>query len=224
MVSLQPLQFWKLKNKMIIKGLFRKYEKWNPVHPTSGAFWGMGLGVGCGVGWGPGFGPQVVGYVGSGCGIGFSVGITFAGLGIGLPAKLLPYKGLHLSQRCLSQCFLTLIWFILFLITVDIRRDDALNAVLFNARGLAINGWNNMSMLQREATSRFQNTVASLNIDQQLRRFRFPSFGSQKGTLIFLLCLFVEYRYMIITSDWMLSIECCSLIQGSNTVVDIWNC
>ncbi|KVH91612.1 hypothetical protein Ccrd_006369 [Cynara cardunculus var. scolymus] len=67
---------------MIIKGLFRRYERWNPVHPTSGAFWGMGIGVGCGIGWGPGFGPDVIGYVGAGCGVGFSVGITLAGVGI----------------------------------------------------------------------------------------------------------------------------------------------
>ncbi|XXG68447.1 hypothetical protein AAC387_Pa06g1532 [Persea americana] len=82
---------------MIIKGLFRRYERWNPVHPTSGAFWGMGLGVGCGVGWGPGFGPEVIGYVGAGCGVGFSVGITLAGVGIGLPANFLiqiPYNAL----------------------------------------------------------------------------------------------------------------------------------
>ena len=56
---------------MIIKGVFRRYERWNPVHPTSGAFWGMGIGIGCGVGWGPGFGPEAIGYVGSGCGVGF---------------------------------------------------------------------------------------------------------------------------------------------------------
>nr|XP_043628830.1 cadmium-induced protein AS8 [Erigeron canadensis] len=74
---------------MIIKGLFRRYKKWNPVHPTSGAFWGMGIGFGCGVGWGPGFGPEVIGYVGAGCGVGFSVGITLAGVGIGLPANRL---------------------------------------------------------------------------------------------------------------------------------------
>ncbi|KAI3690162.1 hypothetical protein L2E82_48137 [Cichorium intybus] len=74
---------------MIIKGLFRRYERWNPVHPTSGAFWGMGIGVGCGIGWGPGFGPDVIGYVGAGCGVGFSVGITLAGVGIGLPANRL---------------------------------------------------------------------------------------------------------------------------------------
>ena len=66
---------------MIIKGLFRRYERWNPVHPTFGAFWGMGVGIGCGVGWGPGFGPDVIGYVGAGCGVGFSVGFTIAGLG-----------------------------------------------------------------------------------------------------------------------------------------------
>ncbi|XP_021725606.1 cadmium-induced protein AS8-like isoform X1 [Chenopodium quinoa] len=74
---------------MIIKGLFRRYERWNPVHPTHGAFWGMGVGIGCGVGWGPGFGPEVIGYVGAGCGIGFSVGITLVGFGIGLPVYTL---------------------------------------------------------------------------------------------------------------------------------------
>ncbi|XP_031118067.1 cadmium-induced protein AS8 [Ipomoea triloba] len=72
---------------MIIKGVFRRYERWNPVHPTYGAFWGIGIGIGCGVGWGPGFGPEVIGYVGAGCGAGFSVGITLAGIGIGLPAN-----------------------------------------------------------------------------------------------------------------------------------------
>ncbi|KAI3879883.1 hypothetical protein MKW98_018122, partial [Papaver atlanticum] len=55
---------------MIIKRLFRRYERWNPVHPITGAFWGMGLGIGCGIG----FGPEVIGYVGAGCGVGFSVG------------------------------------------------------------------------------------------------------------------------------------------------------
>ncbi|XP_027182696.1 cadmium-induced protein AS8 [Coffea eugenioides] len=82
---------------MIIKGLFRRYQRWNPVHPTLGAFWGMGLGIGCGVGWGPGFGPEVIGYVGAGCGAGFCVGITLAGIGIGLPANYvytLPYNAL----------------------------------------------------------------------------------------------------------------------------------
>ncbi|KAJ0936990.1 putative cadmium-induced protein AS8 [Helianthus annuus] len=85
---------------MIIKGLFRRYERWNPVHPTSGAFWGMGIGFGCGIGWGPGFGPEVIGYVGAGCGVGFSVGITLAGFGVGLPANRLlkvPFSGTVLS-------------------------------------------------------------------------------------------------------------------------------
>jgi hypothetical protein len=45
------------------------------------------MGLGCGVGWGPGFGPEVVGYVGSGCGLGLSIGVTFLGIGIGLPAS-----------------------------------------------------------------------------------------------------------------------------------------
>ncbi|XP_010278834.1 PREDICTED: cadmium-induced protein AS8 isoform X1 [Nelumbo nucifera] len=84
MVNGIPLQI-----HMIIKALFRRYGRWNPVHPISGAFWGMGIGIGCGVGWGPGFGPGVVGYVGAGCGVGFSIGITLAGVGIGLPANFL---------------------------------------------------------------------------------------------------------------------------------------
>ncbi|XP_010439769.1 PREDICTED: cadmium-induced protein AS8-like [Camelina sativa] len=87
---------------MIIKGIFRRYEKWNPVHPTYGAFWGMGIGIGCGVGWGPGFGPEVIGYVGAGCGVGFSVGITLAGLGIGLPTNLLlatPYNTVEATRK-----------------------------------------------------------------------------------------------------------------------------
>lgn len=68
------------------------------MHPTFGAFWGMGIGIGCGVGWGPGFGPEVIGYVGAGCGVGFSVGITLAGIGVGLPANFLfqvPYNGIY---------------------------------------------------------------------------------------------------------------------------------
>jgi len=94
---------------MIIKGLFRRYERWNPVHPTYGAFWGMGVGVGCGVGWGPGFGPEVVGYVGAGCGIGFNVGITFAGVGVGLPANFIfeaPYNGKSQSLSEAIDCYL----------------------------------------------------------------------------------------------------------------------
>ncbi|KAK9088589.1 hypothetical protein Scep_027671 [Stephania cephalantha] len=91
---------------MIIKGLFRRYERWNPVHPTLGAFWGMGIGIGCGIGWGPGFGPEVIGYVGAGCGIGFSVGITLAGIGIGLPANFLialPYNALVAARTSQSN-------------------------------------------------------------------------------------------------------------------------
>ncbi|KAL3818324.1 hypothetical protein ACJIZ3_004229 [Penstemon smallii] len=87
---------------MIIKSIFRRYEKWNPVHPTHGAFWGMGVGIGCGVGWGPGFGPDVIGYVGAGCGAGFSVGITFIGLGIGFPANHLftvPYTAFTVTRQ-----------------------------------------------------------------------------------------------------------------------------
>ncbi|KAH7423514.1 hypothetical protein KP509_12G058800 [Ceratopteris richardii] len=82
---------------MTIIGLFRRYQRWNPVHPTYGAFWGLGIGLGCGVGWGPGFGPETVGFVGGGCGLGFSVGLTFIGFGIGLPANgltCLPYNAL----------------------------------------------------------------------------------------------------------------------------------
>nr|POF25706.1 cadmium-induced protein as8 [Quercus suber] len=91
----QNLQNHNFTVPMIIKGVFRRYERWNPVHPTSGTFWGMGIGIGCGVGWGPGFGPEAVGYVGAGCGVGFSVGITLVGFGIGIPANYLyevPYN------------------------------------------------------------------------------------------------------------------------------------
>ncbi|KAL0297476.1 UNVERIFIED_CONTAM: Cadmium-induced protein AS8 [Sesamum radiatum] len=87
---------------MIIKSIFRRYERWNPVHPTYGAFWGVGVGIGCGVGWGPGFGPEVIGYVGAGCGAGFSVGITLLGFGIGLPANYLlevPHSAFTVTRR-----------------------------------------------------------------------------------------------------------------------------
>lgn len=72
---------------MTIVNLYRRYKRWNPVHPTCGAFWGIGVGLGCGVGWGPGFGPEVIGYTGAGCGAGFSVGVTLVGCGVGLPAS-----------------------------------------------------------------------------------------------------------------------------------------
>ncbi|KAL5794650.1 hypothetical protein ACOSP7_003244 [Xanthoceras sorbifolium] len=170
---------------MIIKGLFRKYERWNPVHPTSGAFWGMGLGIGCGVGWGPGFGPEVIGYVGAGCGAGFSVGITFAGFGIGLPANFLfqvPYK------------------------VINMARSGALEVALLNAKSFAMDGWNNIgpriSGLQREATGRFSNfkqkhflekgvdscdaksimSVHIKSIHEGLGRFHVPFFGPHKGS------------------------------------------
>ncbi|CAI9784661.1 unnamed protein product [Fraxinus pennsylvanica] len=87
---------------MVIKSLFRRYERWNPVHPTYGAFWGVGIGIGCGVGWGPGFGPEVIGYVGAGCGAGVSVGVTLLGVGIGLPANYLltaPYSAFMITRR-----------------------------------------------------------------------------------------------------------------------------
>ncbi|KAK4803339.1 hypothetical protein SAY86_001542 [Trapa natans] len=90
---------------MIVKGLLRRYQRWNPVHPTIGAFWGMGLGLGCGIGWGPGFGPEVVGYVGAGCGVGFSVGLTITGFGIGLPANYIfqvPYKVVTVTRSALE--------------------------------------------------------------------------------------------------------------------------
>ncbi|XP_054808483.1 uncharacterized protein LOC129310613 isoform X3 [Prosopis cineraria] len=79
-----------------MKGLVERYKRWNRVHPTYGAFWGIGVGIGCGIGWGPGFGPEAIGYVGAGCGIGFGVGFTLAGLGIGLPVNFIfqvPYNG-----------------------------------------------------------------------------------------------------------------------------------
>uniref|UniRef100_A0A7N0UZ17 Cadmium-induced protein AS8 n=1 Tax=Kalanchoe fedtschenkoi TaxID=63787 RepID=A0A7N0UZ17_KALFE len=85
-----------------MKGVLRGYENWNPVHPTLGAFWGMGIGVGCGIGWGPGFGPEVIGYVGAGCGVGFNVGVTLIGLGIGLPAHSLmgaPYNAMLATRN-----------------------------------------------------------------------------------------------------------------------------
>ncbi|KAJ8561270.1 hypothetical protein K7X08_027460 [Anisodus acutangulus] len=89
---------------MIIKGMLRRYEIWNPVHPTYGAFWGMEIGIGCGVGWGPGFGPEAIGYVGAGCGVGFSVGFSLLGIdiGIGLPANYIytvPYNAFTATRN-----------------------------------------------------------------------------------------------------------------------------
>ncbi|MCL7024546.1 hypothetical protein MKW94_014272 [Papaver nudicaule] len=113
---------------MIIKGLFRRYERWNPVHPTTGAFWG------------PGFGPEVIGYVGAGCGIGFSVGITLAGVGIGLPANFLlesPYKAL--------------------VATTGLVRSNTLPAM----RNMTVDGWNQIQPqiagFQRDMTGRLDS-------------------------------------------------------------------
>ncbi|XP_054808484.1 uncharacterized protein LOC129310613 isoform X4 [Prosopis cineraria] len=84
-----------------MKGLVERYKRWNRVHPTYGAFWGIGVGIGCGIGWGPGFGPEAIGYVGAGCGIGFGVGFTLAGLGIGLPVNFIfqvPYNAIMATR------------------------------------------------------------------------------------------------------------------------------
>ncbi|XP_010648933.1 cadmium-induced protein AS8 isoform X2 [Vitis vinifera] len=129
---------------MIIKGLFRRYERWNPVHPTSGAFWGMGIGIGCGVGWGPGFGPEVIGYVGAGCGVGFSVGITLAGVGIGLPANCLievPYNA-FIATRNGALEFTRMSG----LLSMGNAAGDGLNNIVSHISGL-----------QREASGRFSS-------------------------------------------------------------------
>ncbi|KAH0454871.1 hypothetical protein IEQ34_016795 [Dendrobium chrysotoxum] len=108
---------------MIIKGIFRRYERWNPVHPTLGSFWGMGIGIGCGVGWGPGFGPEVVGYVGAGCGMGFSVGVTLAGIGIGLPVNgvdQIPHNGFITSSGTLELARSNALW-MMSSVTVGLR-------------------------------------------------------------------------------------------------------
>jgi hypothetical protein len=73
------------RSEMIIKRVLGRYERWNPVHPTAGAFWGMGLGPGCGVG--------------AGCDVGFSVGVTLAGVGVGLPQPV-SIKGLDHGRKC----------------------------------------------------------------------------------------------------------------------------
>ncbi|KAG8475722.1 hypothetical protein CXB51_032504 [Gossypium anomalum] len=152
---------------MIIKGVFRRYERWNPVHPTVGAFWGMGIGIGCGVGWGPGFGPDVVGYVGAGCGIGFSVGITLAGVGIGLPANSffqLPY---HAFQTTRNRA----------LDLVSTKITPALASYRFAPPHL--------SDLQREATTRLSTMLPSqtISIWEGVERFSTRFFHPRKGML-----------------------------------------
>ncbi|KAM1024070.1 hypothetical protein ACFX2I_037278 [Malus domestica] len=129
---------------MIIKGVFRRYERWNPVHPTSGAFWGLGVGIGCGVGWGPGFGPEVIGYVGAGCGLGFSVGFTLLGAGIGLPANWLfhlPYSAVMAARSS----------------ALEIGQSSGFPF----SKSIAGEGWNSIAPcitnLQREAGGRFSS-------------------------------------------------------------------
>ncbi|XP_039042335.1 cadmium-induced protein AS8-like [Hibiscus syriacus] len=150
---------------MIIKGVFGRYERWNPVHPTSGAFWGMGVGIGCGVGWGPGFGPEVIGYVGAGCGIGFSVGFTLAGVGIGLPANYifqLPYNAFQ---------------------TTRIGARDLVSSKITPAVA-----WNRfapqLSDLKREATARLSSMVPShtSSILERVERFSSRFFHPRKGS------------------------------------------
>ncbi|XP_028754691.1 uncharacterized protein LOC114714153 [Neltuma alba] len=132
------------KFRRTMKGLVERYRRWNPVHPTYGAFWGMGVGIGCGIGWGPGFGPEAIGYVGAGCGIGFSVGFTLAGLGVGFPVNFLfqvPYRATMAT------------------------RGAALKLVgsssLLSKKHFAGNDWTGiappLSELQREASERFSN-------------------------------------------------------------------
>uniref|UniRef100_A0A2P2JL05 Cadmium-induced protein AS8 n=1 Tax=Rhizophora mucronata TaxID=61149 RepID=A0A2P2JL05_RHIMU len=147
---------------MILKGLFRRYERWNPVHPTSGAFWGMGLGIGCGVGWGPGFGPEVIGYVGAGCGVGFSVGITLAGFGVGLPANYLfevPYNAV-LATRSGAMTF-------------------AQSSGLLSSRNFAWNGWNNVapcfSTLQAETVGRISSLHRKVFLNKGVNFFDMKS-------------------------------------------------
>ncbi|XAR70725.1 hypothetical protein NMG60_11027692 [Bertholletia excelsa] len=127
---------------MIIKSLLRRYQRWNPVHPTYGAFWGLGIGIGCGVGWGPGFGPEVIGYVGAGCGVGFSVGITLAGFGIGLPANYVykvPYNA--------------------FMATKNAALEFSQSTGPLSVRNVTGNGWSNIgphfSGLRRKASRSF---------------------------------------------------------------------
>ncbi|XP_020269301.1 cadmium-induced protein AS8 isoform X2 [Asparagus officinalis] len=153
---------------MIIKGLFKRYERWNPVHPTLGTFWGMGIGIGCGVGWGPGFGPEVIGYVGAGCGVGFSVGFTLAGIGVGLPMN-----GMHNAPT-----------------TSDSGWDLARSSALASMKGVLGDGWNylepHVSSLRKETSARLSsfkfnallapveltkiNETLSINIQSTMRR------------------------------------------------------
>ncbi|KAF5477885.1 hypothetical protein F2P56_004493 [Juglans regia] len=147
---------------MIIKGVFRRYERWNPVRPTFGAFWGMGIGIGCGVGWGPGFGPEVVGYVGAGCGVGFNVGITLAGFGFGLPANYLfevPYNAIMATTSGASEL--------------------AHSSGLLSIKHVAEDGWNNIaphiSGLQTEACRRLSSFKKKRFSDKEVDLFGWKS-------------------------------------------------
>lgn len=125
------------------------------MHPTAGAFWGMGVGIGCGIGWGPGFGPEVVGYVGAGCGVGFSVGITLAGFGIGLPANCL----FEIPNNALMA-----------------TRSNALDLARFGGhlsmRNFGGDGWNNIapciSRLQREVCGSFSRFKRKHVLDDRI--------------------------------------------------------
>lgn len=148
---------------MIIKGLSRRYERWNPVHPTNGAFWGMGIGIGCGVGWGPGFGPEVIGYVGAGCGVGFSVGFTLAGVGIGLPSNGLlkvPYNAMMATRTCASHVLRS-------------------SAGIFPAKNALGDGWNSIanciSGLQKETTGRLSRLIPIHYLDERVGVFDFKT-------------------------------------------------
>ncbi|GMN40767.1 hypothetical protein TIFTF001_009992 [Ficus carica] len=147
---------------MIIKGVFKRYQRWNPVHPTYGAFWGLGIGIGCGVGWGPGFGPEVIGYVGAGCGVGFSVGFTTAGFGIGLPANYLfgvPYNAFMATRSGV----------------LDIAKSNR----FLSSKNVAGDGWSitlpHVSDLQREASERLASFKPKVLLEEGLRSYDMKS-------------------------------------------------
>uniref|UniRef100_A0A803R4E8 Cadmium-induced protein AS8 n=1 Tax=Cannabis sativa TaxID=3483 RepID=A0A803R4E8_CANSA len=147
---------------MIIKGLFRRYERWNPVHPTYGAFWGMGVGIGCGVGWGPGFGPDVIGYVGAGCGVGFSVGFTFAGFGIGLPANYLyevPYSAFVTTRNG----------------AVEMARSSGFQVPKSVGRDRQTIFVPDVSNLQREVSEKLSSFKQKVLLDERLNSFDIKS-------------------------------------------------
>ncbi|XP_055962138.1 cadmium-induced protein AS8 isoform X2 [Mercurialis annua] len=178
---------------MIIKGLFRRYERWNPVHPTLGAFWGMGLGFGCGVGWGPGFGPEVIGYVGAGCGVGFSVGITFAGFGIGLPANYifqLPYSAIVATSNQALPFFRS--------------------SPLLNGKDVTGNGLNDvspgMSFFPRETSRRFSSSNQKALLDMQ-RTFSVHAKSFSKDLETFCSQFFHPRKGQYFISGWCIRVH-----------------